>query len=75
MSPLQKLISKISAWYDGEFITYSNDTDSRVVFIGGYNKRHWTAQLTRVCFEFYQRNWKWVVTTIISIIAIAAALF
>ena len=61
------------AWYEGEFILHKNDPDSPVVIIGGYHKRHWTALVARMFVEFWQEHWKWIITTVLSIVAILYA--
>lgn len=71
MQPIRKAVRD---WYYGEFVPFENRPDSPVVFVGGYYRRHWTAVVAHVLVDFYLREWKWVITTILGIIAVAAAI-
>lgn len=50
----------IKKWWEGEYVLHKDDAYSAVVFIGGIDKRHWTANLARWALAFYLREWKWV---------------
>lgn len=54
------MISKIKKWYEGEFVEYENDPNSLAVMIGGYYKKHWTAEMTEGLVIFYLAHWKWL---------------
>jgi hypothetical protein len=68
------LPSRIRKWYEGEFIPYENESDSHIVFIGGWQRRHWTAEVARVIVAFYGRHWQWVWSTIIAVGSLVAAI-
>ena len=48
-------------WWDGEYVPYDNDPNSYVVFIGGYQQRHWTSDAAHRVWEFAKIEWKWVI--------------
>ena len=54
---------KIKHWWDGEFKTWEGEN----VF-GFYTERHWTSEKAHKLWEFYLRNWQWIIGTIIAII-------
>jgi len=54
------VIEKINKWYEGEFVAHENDPNSSVIRTGGYQKRHWTAEVARSLVSFYLSHWKWL---------------
>ena len=73
MLDTEKLLRKVSHWWEGEFVHYENDPNSPGFIIGGYQKLHWTARAVRLVWEFYQEHWKWLWGTCIAIAAIVVA--
>lgn len=69
-SPLHRLKHIVSRWYNGTFIPYKNDPSSPVVVIGGYTKRHWTANAIHAVIDFSSANWKYMITTLIALAAL-----
>jgi hypothetical protein len=65
--------SLVRRWYEGEFVPHENDSDSQVVFIGGWQRRHWTAEVARSIVKFYGQHWQWVWSTIIAVGSLIAA--
>lgn len=37
---------------------YRNDPDDMVVFIGGWQRRHWTATCARAVWFFWVKEWR-----------------
>lgn len=58
---LAKMWRRVRDWYDGEYHPHDHPPDSPVVFLGGWDERHWTASLARAVVGFHQREWKWAV--------------
>lgn len=54
---------KIRRWWDGETKPY--DTPG---VIGLYTERHWTSQAAHTGWDFYRKNWQWIIGTIVAII-------
>ncbi|WP_041801821.1 hypothetical protein [Rhodopseudomonas palustris] len=55
-------------WWDGEFIPHKNEPNSAVFFVGGTDKRHWTANRARWAVSFYLREWKWVIGSVAAVV-------
>lgn len=55
-------------WWDGEHIPFKNNPNSAFIFVGGTDKRHWTADLARWLVAFYLREWKWVLGSVAAVI-------
>ncbi len=51
-------------WWEGQYVPYENDPNAAVFFVGGADERHWTANLARWAWGFYQREWKWTLNTL-----------
>jgi hypothetical protein len=60
---------KIKRWYDGKFVPYENDPNSRV-FVGGGIERHWTTNLARWAVSFYMREWKWTLGALAAVVSV-----
>jgi hypothetical protein len=39
----------------------------------GFYERHWTARLTTWLIEFWLRDWKWIIGTLIALAGLALA--
>jgi len=49
---------------------FDNDPDSSVVILPGfYTEYHWTARIARALVGFYKRNWQFLWTTVIALVA------
>ena len=66
-------VKNLLGWYEGEFVPYENDPSSKLVFIGGHQRQHWTSRLTHIVIEFGKANWKWIIGTTIAIFGIYVA--
>lgn len=69
----QKLKDKFDDWYGYKYVQPDRDEDSGVVFIGHF-ERHWTADAVSAVLKFIEAEWKWIITTLLAIIAILVAL-
>lgn len=63
-----RLKERIREWYHGPFETF----DSAHI-IGGFHNPHWTARIVRTLVEFWLEHWKWIITTVLAIIALVIA--
>lgn len=66
-------LDKISKWYEGEFVPYENETNSPLYFVGGYQKRTPSARIARWLVEFWLKDWKWIIPTVMSAIGLLVA--
>lgn len=66
--------TRVRNWWDGRFIPYENDPNDSVVIIGGNQEWHWTARVARRIVAFLGKEWKWVIGTILAVIALVIAL-
>jgi len=64
------MIERIANWYKGKFVAYHSEPGSSLVFMGGSYERHWTARAARAVAEFYLREWKWIIGTVIAVVAV-----
>lgn len=53
------LRSKARQWWEGEFVPYENDPNSGLFFVGGWQRRHWSARAAQALWDFLGREWKW----------------
>jgi hypothetical protein len=60
----------MQAWYQGNFVPYTNDPGSAFILMGGYYRRRWTANLTRALLRFWLEHWKWIVTIMVAVAAL-----
>ncbi len=70
------MFEKIQRWYEGEckLVEYNNDPDSSVFIMPSFHTEyHWTAKLTRSLVSFYQRNWQWIWSSLLTIVGIYVA--
>lgn len=63
------MLNKIKKWWEGE-IYYLED-----ILPGIRYKRHWTSKLLHVIVDFYLKHWKWIWTTIVSILTLLITFF
>jgi len=63
------MFEKIHRWYEGEYKP-PKDHGPLVMLMGHY-ERHWTARLTTWLIVFWLREYKWIIGTIIAIVAVA----
>ena len=61
------MLEKIHRWYQGEYRAPNNEPGSSLVFVMGHYERHWTARLTTWLIEFWLRDWKWIIGTLIAL--------
>ncbi len=54
----------ITTWWNGEYIHQDPP------FVMGFYKRHWTASTVSAVISFYLEHWKWIWTTLISLVAL-----
>lgn len=73
------IIHYIKQWYNGKQVkTFSDDEDDldgklRMIIDYTYHREyHWTAMLVRKISSFVAANYKWIIATIIAIVAIVA---
>jgi hypothetical protein len=71
---LKSKLERIKIWYEGEFVPYDNDTSSGLVFLGGYQKLHWTARAAKKLASFWYNHWKWIITTTLAFAGLFIAL-
>jgi len=64
------MIQAIKNWWDGETHAYENDPSSNAVIIGVYVQRHWTSRFAHTIWDFLKKEWKWVIASVIAIVAI-----
>ena len=62
------MLEKLQSWWEGEEYRIEG------VFPGIRYKRHWTATMVRVCFNFYVKNWQWCLGFVIAIISLTVAI-
>jgi hypothetical protein len=62
------MLDKIQNWWKGEKY-YIED-----VLPGIRYRRHWTANLARVCTSFYLKNWQWCLGFAVAIISLTVAI-
>ncbi|HLW91019.1 MAG TPA: hypothetical protein VKS78_06945 [Roseiarcus sp.] len=58
---------RLKNWYRGEYVSHQNDPSSALVFIGGRYKQPLAARMLNVVFDFYLKNWRWCIGTMIAI--------
>lgn len=63
---MAQLWQGIRQWWDGRYIPYENDPRSSLVFVGGYQERHWTAKATRAVVFFVAKEWRWLIPVMLS---------
>ena len=66
-------LDKISKWYEGEFVPHKNETNSPLYFVGGYQRRSRSARIARRLVEFWLKDWKWIIPTVMSAIGLLVA--
>lgn len=71
---MRYFLSMLLAWWHGKFEPYENDPNSSLIFIGGYQKRHWTSNVAHFLVDFYFKYWQWIWTTGIAIIGLWLAI-
>ena len=60
-------------WYDGKYEQHVNDPESPAIFVGGWQKRHWSANAARLIVSFFLAHWQWITNTVLAIAALIAA--
>ncbi len=70
--------NRIRNWYNGESTPYYSNGQEPIGGIGvlpDYHivKFHWTAKVVRGLVAFYKRHWQWLIPTLLSALAAAAA--
>jgi hypothetical protein len=66
-------MKSIRDWYQGKFVVYENDPNSSVFVVGGDYERHWSARAARIMVEFYLREWKWILATLLALAGLYVA--
>jgi hypothetical protein len=56
---------KVRTWWQGEFI---GDSEPGFIIFGF--RRHWTAEWARKIIGFSKREWKWIVGTMLAVLAL-----
>ena len=74
MKLMTRVRQAIRDWYVGEFEAYPNAPSSPIVVLGGWYRRHWTAEVARTCVDFYLRHWQWVLGFILAVIGIVLSI-
>ena len=69
-----KMKQAIQRWYEGTYVPHENQPHSSLQFMGGYQKRHWTARCARAVIDFCMSEWKWVIGTIIAVAGMIIAI-
>lgn len=62
---------RIEKWYEGEFIPPDNKPGDLVVRVMGHYERPPLARLIARAIAFYLTHWKWLITTVIALAAVA----
>lgn len=60
-------------WWDGKYIPAENSPDDSVVFFRVSNTRHWTARFCSAVLEYARQNHRWIIGTMIALIALLIA--
>jgi hypothetical protein len=62
------MLDKLRSWWKGE------EYHIEGVFPGIRYRRHWTANIARVCSIFYLKNWQWCLGFAVAIAGLTAAI-
>jgi hypothetical protein len=65
----------VKRWWEGEFIPHENDPHSSVVFVGGRQRRHWTARACRAVAEYARENHRWLIGTAIGALGVLVGIY
>lgn len=60
-----KMKKVILHWYEGEYIPEPPNS----LCLTGRFKRHWTSSFTHTIFDFYIKEWKWLLLFIVAVIS------
>lgn len=68
----QSFIENIKEWYQGKYIPpRDNDPDSPLFIISpGHYEKPFLAKVLQVLIKFWLNHWKWIVGTILAIVAL-----
>ncbi|OCJ38021.1 hypothetical protein A6U91_07475 [Agrobacterium tumefaciens] len=64
---LDMALETVRRWYRGAYVPPDEHPG---IFMLGYHKRHWTAELLHTIVEFYLKHWQWVIATVIAIVGL-----
>ncbi len=69
-------MGKIKDWWQGEYVPPPPlDFSSGVIFISpGWYELHWSSRIAHAVVDFCAIEWKWLITILVSISGIVAAL-
>jgi hypothetical protein len=64
------MFAKVRDWYEGKFHPAINDPGSDLIFTSPGHREEpvRSAKIARAFMVFCQREWKWIVTTLVAII-------
>lgn len=60
-------------WWEGVYVPHDNPPGSGLVFVGGYQRRHWTARAARACWAYFQEHHRWPIGTVVAVVGITVA--
>jgi len=67
------LRDRIAGWYAGVYIPPDNDPGSDIIIVMGHYERHWTSRAVHTAFDFYLREWKWLLPFAVAVVGTIAA--
>ncbi|RUX97255.1 MULTISPECIES: hypothetical protein [unclassified Mesorhizobium] len=65
----------VAVWYQGRLVPEESMVSKHFIVLPGERyERHWTSKAAHVLVDFYLEHWKWVIGTMIAVIALTVAI-
>jgi hypothetical protein len=65
-----KIKENLADWYKGKYIPPDNSPNSVGTFLMSHYERHWTSRFLHGGIDFYLKEWKWLLGTVLALLAI-----